>query len=656
MLRYRDIMVLSVYVTLCCVSFGDERKGIEFMPLDGFEDANPWIKGDPKTDLEQKDAAVTTNTEFVKEGKQSLAFVIRVNWTKRPDEAHAKGWPMMRREFETPQDWSKHDYVYFWLYPKTNCRLQQPRVLGVGFPVGEKKKLEWFFIPGLEPNKWQEVVAPLTIVKDLSKVVGISFYVAEGWYEDGDQIDFYIDDVRLARRTIPAFASCGVTSRIFPRGTAVGLGVKIEGPHEGAHVRCRVTDPVGKEEFHFDEKLTAKVQDFTFPTKGIRAGGHYALVDLLDKEGNAVDSWKQYFRSLQAGKRSYLKLITFYSVGVVEKEIEKLGVLNDSAYAGVSIPIARSYDTDPVPEYDALKPRLDKVREILKIDPWPWVALNRMIGAPADRKGHASSHAKDIKYFEAIKALDLGNEAGARADLLKIWRHAVRAAREWKSPGVMIDLEAYNDYRAYNTAWVAEARGETIEETIRKCEDLGADMAKAIAEEYPTCIVWSLFSRLELSYVVSGHREKIYTMPSYLTLGLLKYAKANNIPLKYLCGGETTPGYCNKNVAMLKEKIAKRDVDVAPFLEQFPDHFFLAGTISPFHDYSIATAFIQTGYKDSDFKAIKDFEPMFKTLFDAYDWMWVYAAGAAKTEPYNPVNNKMYSDALRDALDASAGE
>jgi hypothetical protein len=41
---------------------------------------------------------------------------------------------------------------------------------------------------------------------------------------------------------------------------------------------------------------------------------------------------------------------------------------------------------------------------------------------------------------------------------------------------------------------------------------------------------------------------------------------------------------------------------------------------------------------------------MFRTLFDAYDWVWVYAASAAQTAPYDPQNNRRYSDLLRAAL------
>jgi len=649
----RRMTVLSILLSLTTACLA-QPTAIEFTKLDDFEDASAWLKGDPKTDLEQKDTAVASSTEFVKEGKRSLAFMNRINWTPRPGEKYPQGWPMLTRKFDKPQDWSGYDYVYFWLYTKTESKLEQERVLRIGFPTPDAKETEWHTIPGIEPNKWQEIAVPLAMPINWKQVTGVSFYIAEAWYKDGDRVDFCIDDMRLAKRTVPSLAACAVSSRTFPRGQAVGLKFKIVGPYAGASVRCKVTDLKGTEQATFAEKLTAKEQDFVFRPKALPPGGHYGVVELLAADGKVVDSQKKYFQSLEAGKRCYLKLITFYTKHLKDCQAETLAVLNESAYAGVAIPVLGSYDTDPMPDYESLKPQLKMVRAALRIDPWPWVALNRLIGAPTDRKGHASSHAKNIQYFQNIKGLALGNEAGARADFLTLWRHAVRAARDWKSPGVMWDPEAYNDYRAYGVAFVAQARGESLDEVIRKCEQLGADMAKVIAEEYPPCIVWSLFSRFEYTHSVPGRKDKLFTTPTYVTLGLLKYAQQNRVPLKYLCGGETTPGYCHKSVDALKQRIAARDVDVGPFLEQFPDHFFLAGTISPFHDYSIATSFIQKGYDGSPFKTIRDFEPLFKTLFDAYDWVWIYASSAAKTEPYKPENSRMYGDVLRAALDASA--
>ena len=86
---------------------------------------------------------------------------------------------------------------------------------------------------------------------------------------------------------------------------------------------------------------------------------------------------------------------------------------------------------------------------------------------------------------------------------------------------------------------------------------------------------------------------------------------------------------------------------MAPFLAEFPDHLFLAGTISPYHDYSLTRDWIRKGYAGSPLKTIEDFEPMFKQLFDAYDWVWIYASSEARTEPYNPKNNRLYSRVLR---------
>ena len=201
---------------------------------------------------------------------------------------------------------------------------------------------------------------------------------------------------------------------------------------------------------------------------------------------------------------------------------------------------------------------------------------------------------------------------------------------------------------------MAECRGESIDTVIAHCKKLGADMADIVAAEYPGCIIWSLFSRLEHSEIHPGRKTPLFTVPAYITLGILEHAKARGIDLEYLCGGETTPGYCNRDVETLKQKIARRDRDVAPILAEFPDRFFLAGTISPFHDYSIAKSFIKKGYANSPIRSLQDFQPMFQTLFDAYDWVWIYASSAASTLPYDPENNRRYSDVLKAALDASA--
>jgi hypothetical protein len=81
----------------------------------------------------------------------------------------------------------------------------------------------------------------------------------------------------------------------------------------------------------------------------------------------------------------------------------------------------------------------------------------------------------------------------------------------------------------------------------------------------------------------------------------------------------------------------------------------LAGTISPYHDYKLLSWWIKDAAgADPPLKTVEDFRPMFKTLFDAYDWVWIYAASAAQSEPYTLDNVKRYGAVLRAALEEAA--
>jgi hypothetical protein len=623
-------------------------------PLDDFEDASPWVKGDPNTDLTQKDAAVAPSTDIVKQGKQSLAFMISVNWTPRPGEQYAKGWPMISRIFEEPRDWRAFDRLQFWLYTETEDQLPGDRVLrcGVQHAGEEVRDGDWYTLPGIRRNEWQLMSVPFDPGLDWTDVTGVFFYVAEQWYRDGDRVTFYIDDMQLAARTRPALRSFSATSRIFPRGARVGLSLSLEGDPEGSQLRWQITDPAGRPEAAGETALEGKQVDLRLEVPGLPAGGHYLSVEPVGLDGQGEAPERQFLRTLQQGKRTYLSLITFYTPWLLKADPQQLAVLNDSAYAGVAIPLWGGYYTGPVPEYEELGPKLKEVREALKIDPWPWVFLNRFIGAPEDARGHAGSNADNIDYFRRINILDLDNETGARSDMMAIWRLAVRAAKEWGSPGIVLDMEAYSNYPAYQVSYVAERRGEPVADVIAKCEAVGADLARICEEEYPECIVWSLFSRLDRSARLPGYPGPVYPTVGHMTLGFLKYAKEHAVPCKYLCGGEVTVGYYNPNVEALKGNIARRDANMSPVLARFPDHLFLAGTISPYHDHTILTSWIKDRAGDEpELRTIADFQPMFRTLFDAYDWVWVYASSAGKTVPYNPENSRLYSEVLSAALD-----
>ncbi|MBM3471893.1 MAG: hypothetical protein FJX75_01305 [Armatimonadetes bacterium] len=628
-----------------------------YAPLDDFEDASPWVKGDPNTDLTQKEVAIAPSTQRMKQGKQSLAFMIRVDWTPKPGEKYPKGWPMLSREFAQPQDWSKYDAVRFWLYTETQAELPKDRVLRCGFQHGDQVLAddEWYTLPGIRPGEWQQMTVPLDPRRKWDDVTRILFYVAEGWYQDGDRISFYIDDMRLATRKWPVLEGLEAGTRTLPRGSGIAVTAAIAGPPEGSKLRWSVTDMRGKVESTGKQAVAGRTVEFTIPPAGILAGNHCVRLALVDATGEERSIRRQFVTVLEPGKRAYLSLITFYT-SVWREKPEQLAVVNDSAYAGVAVPVWSGYDTDPVPPYAETIPKLRELRKLVNIDVWPWVFSNRLFGVPEDATRHPSVVGGAVPdYFARIRVLDLDDEAGARSDVLTQWRYAVRAARELGAPGIVLDLEAYNNYKAYDVAYVAEKRGESVSGIVAKCESIGADLARICEEEYPTCIVWSLFSRLEASQRRETPDGPLYSTAGHISLGFLKHARDHHVPCKYLCGGEVTPGYYNRNVDALKRRIAQRDAEMADMLAAFPNHLFLAGTISPYHDASILTSWIKDAAGENpELKTIQDFGPMFRTLFDAYDWVWIYASSAAKTEPYDPERNRQYSDVLRAALEEAS--
>jgi hypothetical protein len=626
-----------------------------YTPLDDFEDATPWLKGDPHTDMTQAEVGVRPEREIVHEGKQSLAFMIRVDWTPRPGEQYAKGWPMITRTCAAPQDWSAYDQLEFWLYVQTESPLPQGRVIGFGAFPADKSTEDWDFPQGLRANVWQKVVVPLRLDRDLTKIAGIRFYVAEAWWQDQDRINFFIDDMKLAQYKTPHLQTLSVSPGFAGRGKSVEVRATLAGPVKGVTLKGSIMRR-GQTVATFGRPLEGKSVALAAPIPKLPGGNCQAVVELLDASRKRLDRREQFLRLPEPGKRTYLSLITFYTPDLMEATAEKLAVLNDSAYAGVAIPLFGGYEAAPVPAYEAFAGQMKLVRETLKIDPWPWVFGNRLIGTPPDAQGHASGPKEAAEYYQAIKIMALEGDSPARADYLKQFRLAVRMAKAWQAPGIVLDLEAYHNYQAYSVAYVAEKRGETPAQVIAALQRIGAEMGKICQEEYPQCVVWSLFSHMLHPTRIAGIEGPVYYTPSYIILGFLDYCKQHKVPAKYLCGGEDSPGYYNRNVAALQDRIAARYAAMSPIMERYPEHYFMAGTISPYHDHKILTSWIQKAAgEDPELKTIQDFQPMFRTLFEAYDWVWVYASSAGRTEPYKAENSKLYGEVLTKALGEAAG-
>lgn len=627
-----------------------------WQPVDSFDSLAAWWTGDPHTDMNQAEVGVRLETARVREGKGALAFMVRVDWTPKPDEKYPKGWPMISRSLDPPQDWSSYDQARLWVYADTQVRLPSPRALGIGFAHGDKGVEDWTFPQNLRPGQWTEVIIPLDRRQRWDDVSGVSFYVAEGWYQDGDRLAFLLDDLRLARRLQPVLGQVSVSPGSGSRGRRVAVEATVAGPWRGLRLELKVTTLAGQPEVRWSSALEGHALSRQYALPELHGTSHQVTVQLQNQTGQTLDTRRQYLRLPPAGKRSYLNLITFYTPELSQLDLQKLTILRESAYQGVAVPMDSGYSTAPLLADELVEKQGLAAKAAAGIDIWPWVFLNRMIGRPPDAKAHPSSQAADLAAFQKIKILDLDDAAGQRTAYLQSFRQAVRLARRLGSPGVVVDLEAYNNYQVYDSGYVAQKRGEALSQVLAACEQLGADMGRICEEEYPACVLWSLFSHLVHAGAAADYPGPVYQTPGHITLGFLKYCRDRKLPALYLCGGEDSPGYYNADVTALQQRIAARYAALAPRLEEFPANYALAGTISPYHDYRVLTSWLQTAAgADPQLKTLEDFGPLLRTLCEQYDWNWVYAASAGQANPYSPDLNRRYSEVLRQAQTTAAG-
>jgi hypothetical protein len=102
------------------------------------------------------------------------------------------------------------------------------------------------------------------------------------------------------------------------------------------------------------------------------------------------------------------------------------------------------------------------------------------------------------------------------------------------------------------------------------------------------------------------------------------------------------------------------DVDVPPGLQHFETEVDLRPEGNRLIVRIVADFDVNTGFmkdrpgEDPEIRDLEDHRPLFEQLFAAYDWNWIYASSAAKTMPYDPEHNAMYSEVLGEALSAAA--
>lgn len=345
----------------------------------------------------------------------------------------------------------------------------------------------------------------------------------------------------------------------------------------------------------------------------------------------------------------YLMLVN--TASAKQMDATKAAQFDRSPYDGLAVSFSGAYDTSPAPSLAAMQSQEEDWKDATAKDIWPWVSLNRMIGA--NDEGNPDSK---VPYFQRFPGLDLDGRAGAKRDFLEEWRNALRLAKVTGVPGIVCDLEFYNNYRAYDLNELARMTSRPRPEVIDGLRKLGAHMADIASAEYPGTTLWFLFTGFSRPdyRVIEGH--PYYLAATYIVEGLLEEVQQRHFQLHVLSGGEVGLGYCHASVDDLRQAIEKRAAIFAPLLRKYPGILELAGTMTLWSERSAKKSWVAQGVcRASSAATVEDLVPSIQFLLRTYRYNWIYASPNGGYLAFDSSIAPRFDAAIRQAL-ASAHE
>jgi hypothetical protein len=380
------------------------------------------------------------------------------------------------------------------------------------------------------------------------------------------------------------------------------------------------------------------------PEENMKSGDCFGLATLtalllLLPGGTSSHAQAQTIAPGQATQQRYLLLVTFYDLAGVGR----IAGLNASPFDGIAVPVVDSYYSGPSPSFEQIESNFAVLQKQTQRQLWPWVFINRMVGSDG------SNTQANSPEFRKIKILDLDDIAGAQGAFLSLWRSALREARAAKIPGVVLDMEFYNNYAAYSVANVARWRGVPVNEVESALRQVGGRMAQVACEEFPDAIIWTLFSGLSPARYVLNISEQDSTS-RYILLGMMDEIRQHHAGMTLIDGGEDSLGYCHKSAVALGEDISARHERFMTLLQEDVGTLELGGTIALWRDGVRRDDWLLSGRCGaSDVKQPQEFAPYLKLLFQNYRFVWIYAPIAGHWDPLNPDESVLLNRVLLDA-------
>lgn len=328
----------------------------------------------------------------------------------------------------------------------------------------------------------------------------------------------------------------------------------------------------------------------------------------------------------------------------------KFAQFEKSPYDALAVSFSDAYDTSPAPSVTDMKTQLTSWEKSTTKAIWPWVYLNRMVGANR-AEGNPLTN---VPYFERFQGLDLDGKAGAQKDFLENWKNALRLAKSAGVPGIVCDVEFYNNYQADDVSELARIVSMPLPNALAALRQLGTRMADAAGAEYPGATLWFLFTGFTRPdyRIIDG--QPYYLASTYIVEGLLDEVARRRLRLHVVSGGEVGLGYCHASLDDLRQAIEKRAAVFAPLLQKYNGILELAGTMTLWSESTAKKNWVAQGAcGKSSADTVEDLIPYMETLFRAYRYNWIYGSPNGGYLAFDPASAPRFDAAIARAQEES---
>ena len=128
------------------------------------------------------------------------------------------GWPRANCALRdaAARDWSGWDYFQFWVYTDTTRAALPREPLGLTLHTPDKQDAYQRPLTEVKQGEWVQVRIPLAQVPRHHDVRLLQVHISESQYRHQDQLDFFFDELALARYAQPTLLD------LAPEGAEIG--------------------------------------------------------------------------------------------------------------------------------------------------------------------------------------------------------------------------------------------------------------------------------------------------------------------------------------------------------------------------------------------------------------------------------------------------